>query len=356
VGDSRSVETAWKRILEISPDNPKLRVTFANLLLEMHLPGEAAREWTTIADLYRARGDEKGMQAAETRVREILAAAPHATMPSPQAPSGAAAPSAESARSASAPATVESQSEYLSIEWNAEEVPTSPGGPSEPEALQFTDLFGTSEAAGMEAAGAAEEEAEGIRGDSAATDEIAIDLSADFAAPGAPAEGLAGPDSKKPPGNVSVRERAEQEDDLIDLDEVLDEFRSGVSQVIGGEDSQSQYDLGMSYKEMELYDDAINAFRAAMSADDLRLPAIEMIGECLLAKGDAAAAITELSAVIDSAGEDPRAIGLRYTLGNAYLRQNDRQHASECYEAIVAVDPTFRDVAARIEHLRERAS
>ncbi|MFN0151474.1 MAG: tetratricopeptide repeat protein [bacterium] len=320
-GDTKSVDATWKRILGIAPGNAALRQRFADVLFEMNRQREAAAELSTVAQLLREQGEERGAEAAEKRAREMAQAA--------QESGGGAVATAEMGADA---AVVE----RISIDWESNDmaIPESPGmEESEMIVSRNKDLFGAG----------------------ADSDEAVIDLGIDLALETADESGTDASGALhgvERAGNVSVRERAEQEDDLIDLNEVLDEFRAGVSQVIASEDYQSHYDLGLSFKEMELYDDAIDAFRAATASPELRYPSLEMIGECLLDRGDAASAVTHLAAALeDVALDDDASMGLRFVLGNAYMRQNDRPRAAECYAAVLSIDPTFRDAAARLKHV-----
>src|SRR5438876_507150 len=78
---------------------------------------------------------------------------------------------------------------------------------------------------------------------------------------GGPVDLDALPDDR-PAASVRVREDEPQSQDaLIDLEEIIDEFKAGVSERISGEDHESHYDLGMAYMEMGLYDDAIGEFQ-----------------------------------------------------------------------------------------------
>jgi len=299
VGDGRAVETTWKRILEIAPSNETLRSKSAEIFLELKRPRAAVDALTGLADLLRKRGAHDEAKAVETRAAEIMVAAPHAE----PVPGGGLTVPQELA---------DQIEDVIKIDWSELEAL----GPRPAPAPAAADPRGAATAAAARP-----------------SEEILSDALA---------------------GTVSIRERAQQEDDLVDLNEVLDEFRSGVAQVLQSEDFQGQYDLGMSYKEMELFDDAIEAFRAASQGADLRVPAIEMMADCLLEKGEVREVVNLITASLDSqtvAG--PNDIGLRYLLGNAYLRLNDREHARDCYEKVVAIDPSFRDTQDRLTHLRE---
>ena len=71
-------------------------------------------------------------------------------------------------------------------------------------------------------------------------------------------------DTPKPAASVRVRdEQPASMDNLVDLEEIIDEFKAGVSNTISGEDHESHYDLGMAYMEMGLHDEAIQEFQIA---------------------------------------------------------------------------------------------
>lgn len=357
-GESKAVESTWKRILSIAPDDTTFRARHIDALVELKRHRDAASELDSLARLHRQRGEEKDAAAAEKRAREMAERARSAPGAEPAgSESGSPATAASPAAALHGVAVEEEPAEHIAIDWSAREkqTPGSPGMDSDFRIERTSDMLYTAAdvpapAIDLGEAGAAPNDLGDLP---APTIDLGIDLALDGDDSGA-TEAAPSIDAGIEHGNVSVRERAEQEDDLIDLNEVLDEFRSGVSQVIAKEDYQSHYDLGLSYKEMELYEDAIEAFRSALPSEPHHFPSLEMIGECLLEKGDAAKAILHLTEAL--AGRDAantQDVGLRYVLGNAYLRQHDRVHAAECFRTVLTVDPSFRDAATRLAHVNE---
>lgn len=301
-GDAEAVDTTWRRMLEIAPNRPGLRSHYADVLIKMRRPHEAVDALAGLAELLHRLGALDEAKQVESRMQGIferIASQEGTPIPEAVKPEESAAPS-----TAAAPAP-EIDWTALDLRGTAKSAPAAPKQPTGPIPQKLSTLKNAA---------------------------VPLDMRT---------------------GNVSVSDRAQQEDDLIDLDDVLSEFRSGVSEVITKGDFQSQYDLGMSYKEMELWDDAIEAFRAATSGDDLCVPALEMIAQCLLEKGEVVKAIEHLTQSITGTGSAEQGIGLQYLLGNAYLRVNDRDRARACYDAVVAVDPAFRDVQERLSHISE---
>jgi tetratricopeptide (TPR) repeat protein len=93
----------------------------------------------------------------------------------------------------------------------------------------------------------------------------------------------------------------------FDLSSLLQEFQRGVTSQLEG-DAQGHYDLGMAYREMGLYDEAVGSFRIAERDIRLAFRAQEMIGRCLADSGRNDDAVKEFedalrSPTLDAAGE-----------------------------------------------------
>jgi len=139
------------------------------------------------------------------------------------------------------------------------------------------------------------------------------------------------------------------------VEDLIREFQKGVREHLDEKDFETHYNLGIAYKEMELYDEAIQEFRLAVRDPGRALPCADLLGLCLLAKGDLDAAIQEFRAGLEVRGHPRESYyALRYDLGVAYEAQGDLQRALECFEALQADDERFRDASARAKDLRER--
>jgi tetratricopeptide (TPR) repeat protein len=139
------------------------------------------------------------------------------------------------------------------------------------------------------------------------------------------------------------------------VEDLIREFQKGVREHLDEKDFETHYNLGIAYKEMELYDEAIQEFRLAARDPGRALPCADLLGLCFLAKGDLDAAIQELRAGLEVRGHPRESYyALRYDLGVAYEAHGDLQRALECFEALQADDERFRDASARAKDLRER--
>jgi tetratricopeptide (TPR) repeat protein len=120
------------------------------------------------------------------------------------------------------------------------------------------------------------------------------------------------------------------------------------------ETCEAHYQLGMAYRELGLVDEAIEEFRRSAADERLTLLACDMVGLCLLAKGDAEAAIHELNKGLWLSGrpvEEYR--GIKYSLATAHQSIGDLEMAASILRDLEVESPSFRDVKDRLRKLRE---
>jgi tetratricopeptide (TPR) repeat protein len=141
--------------------------------------------------------------------------------------------------------------------------------------------------------------------------------------------------------------------------DLLEEVNALTDREIAREEFDTHFSLGIAYREMELIEDAIKEFQGAYKAlNPAKFPkeAIQccgMLSTCFLEKGMPRSAIRWCQAGIGvsgiSAHED---LALRYDMGLAHSMLGDSEQALECFDHIYAVDPSYRDVAQKIDSLR----
>ena len=164
--------------------------------------------------------------------------------------------------------------------------------------------------------------------------------------------------NKRPSASVLVRDEAPASlDNLVDLEEIIDEFKAGVSSSISGEDHESHYDLGMAYMEMGLYDEAIGEFQVASKGAPMELKCLEMIALCHLEKNEPAAAARELARALELPGHGPEeTISLRYHLGMAFERLGNLEKALQHFEEVSLLNAGFLKVTTKVRELTQRIS
>ncbi len=145
--------------------------------------------------------------------------------------------------------------------------------------------------------------------------------------------------------------------DVLDVEQVFEQFKKGVGEQVAVEDSETHFDLGIAYKEMGLVDDAINEFRLCLNDPQRVCIAETMIGLCHIERGDVAQAIGHFKrGLYADTKTDREELGLYFELGNAYELLHDPKEALYYYQKVHKRDPDFRGVVARIQALTQPQS
>lgn len=138
------------------------------------------------------------------------------------------------------------------------------------------------------------------------------------------------------------------------VNDIFDNIHTEASKVRFGEgmdngDSSSQYDLGLAFHEMGLYDEAINAFRQAAEDSERRMACLILQGACLRDKGELQHAESALRTLLESpslTSEDTCA--LKYELALTFAAQGNQEQARQFFEDVETLNPAFRDVGLRL--------
>ncbi len=142
--------------------------------------------------------------------------------------------------------------------------------------------------------------------------------------------------------------------------DVLDESRAKpavmLEKPVDDDDADTHYDLGLAYKEMALYDEAIKAFHKVLARTGREVQCHLMIGLCYREQGNVSEAINQFKAglYVDTISPAEK-FDLYYEIGNCYEALNDPQEARSYYELVLKKDAKYRDVAARVTALRARS-
>ena len=139
------------------------------------------------------------------------------------------------------------------------------------------------------------------------------------------------------------------------LADIFREFQKGVDKQLGKEDYETRYNLGIAYKEMGLVDEAIAEFQLAAKDEARLLECASMLGMCFVEKGMPKLAVKWFEKGLSAPGRtDEEYKGIRYDLGDALEQSDELDEGLAFFEEVYGQDATFRDVAERIERLREK--
>lgn len=117
-------------------------------------------------------------------------------------------------------------------------------------------------------------------------------------------------------------------------------------------DADTHYDLGLAYKEMGLYHEAIKAFDKARRGTK-EVQSRLMIGICNREMGNGTEAVHQFKLGLHAdAISDRERQSLYYEIGATYEGMNDTNEALYYFEMVVKRDPGFADAASRAEMMR----
>ena len=139
----------------------------------------------------------------------------------------------------------------------------------------------------------------------------------------------------------------------VDVEQTCSQqFKEGVRRQVDKADTATHYDLGIAYMEMGLHAEAIEEFKLCLTSRRAQCTAHTMIGLSYVAKGDMQPGIDHFKHALASPARNARR-GAR-----PVVRDRQRLRAARQGERSAGLvregrgaDPTFRDVALRIERL-----
>ncbi|MEW6730394.1 MAG: tetratricopeptide repeat protein [Acidobacteriota bacterium] len=140
---------------------------------------------------------------------------------------------------------------------------------------------------------------------------------------------------------------------------IFEEFKSGLEQN-EVPDFETHYNLGLAYKDMELYDDAIEEFQIACKAtsatvgDGHYFNCCNMLGFCFLQNKMARPSAVWYKRGLESPGRSEEEYqAMRYDLANAYERLGEYDRALDLLQEVYAIDINYRNVSSKIRDLHE---
>lgn len=126
------------------------------------------------------------------------------------------------------------------------------------------------------------------------------------------------------------------------------------------DDFENHYQPAVAYQEMGLTEEAIREFQEAVNSvesDDGTkrfLNCCTMLGHCFVEKDMPNLAVVWFKRAFETSDLSSEELkGLHYDLGNAYECHGEFESSLAAFEEIYAIDVDYRDVAERLEKLRE---
>lgn len=160
-------------------------------------------------------------------------------------------------------------------------------------------------------------------------------------------------DEETPTDNASSRVLSTVEDGF---GSIFSDFKKGVSATLEEGDFETRYDLGIAYREMGLYEDAIGEFRICLDSPTRRFDSLYLMGICA----------RDLSRFADSVNHFEQALalpkipserlaGVYFDLALAHVGAGETDRACDCLRQTIEFDASFPGAAERLAELEAGA-
>ncbi|MBD3308663.1 tetratricopeptide repeat protein, partial [candidate division KSB3 bacterium] len=163
---------------------------------------------------------------------------------------------------------------------------------------------------------------------------------------------MASPSAPQSPPSSHLKVEAPENLATSEISDIVKEFKQGIMEEVGEEDYETHYELGISYKEMSLFDDAIEELKLA-ALDPARFVECQgVIALCYLEQGDynqGIQAFQEARARVDPQGEKYQ--DLTYQIATTYDQAGQQEQAVELYQELFQLNSNYRDVKRRLKKL-----
>jgi tetratricopeptide (TPR) repeat protein len=111
---------------------------------------------------------------------------------------------------------------------------------------------------------------------------------------------------------------------------------------------RARFDLAVAYKNMGLFDEAMEELRQTVTTKDYFLDSCCMIADCFRDQRETHAAIAHYEQALTAARDDDRATGIRYELGLLYEADGQLEKAVQIFAGL----EEYRDVQERLERIK----
>lgn len=148
------------------------------------------------------------------------------------------------------------------------------------------------------------------------------------------------------------------------LAEVFEEHRASSEsegEAIANGDYETHYNLGLAYKEMDLFEDALEEFqiaaRLAAPGDGTPryLQCCNLLGHCFMQTGVPELAVKWFSKGLNAPGASQEEhMALTYELGAAHEQAGDLHRALEFFTEVYGINVSYRSVSERVRTLKAR--
>jgi len=141
--------------------------------------------------------------------------------------------------------------------------------------------------------------------------------------------------------------------DRLEFDDLFGSFKESIQGQIAEDDSETHYNLGVAYQEMELYEDAINEFEVASNNPALQHDAYFMMGNCCREMENLEEALHNYERALDRSGlSDEQINAIRYEQAVSLRSAGRNDDAVKLFREIQSVmGGDYRDSEQQLQEL-----
>ncbi len=136
-----------------------------------------------------------------------------------------------------------------------------------------------------------------------------------------------------------------------DVAQVIGHFREAISEQLSATDHASHYDLGMTYFEMDLIDEAVPEFQKALGGISVRRQCLELLAACYSRLGSPDRAAAHERAAMAADQGDGGEVELRYELACCLAAAGHLEDARAVLRQVLTQAPEYGDARERLAAL-----
>jgi len=155
------------------------------------------------------------------------------------------------------------------------------------------------------------------------------------------------------PSDLELEPETEAEDEVVLLDESESLPQVSIESELVKDDYASRYELGIAYKEMGLFEEAIDEFRYASQNRELNLTCLNMLGVCYRELGKYSEAIQILRELISNKELDNNSkAAIYFDLALTYEKIGDYNESYKTFSKVASLNPDFPGINERLEKIK----
>ena len=138
----------------------------------------------------------------------------------------------------------------------------------------------------------------------------------------------------------------------MQFSELFDNFKESIQEQVAEDDSETHYNLGVAYYEMELFEDAMQEFEVAGGSDRFHGDAMYMLGNCCRSLDRLDEALEFYERALGAGGVNlERACAIRYEQALTLRTAGNDEKALALFEEIAKRDSSYRDVQEQVRDI-----